>query len=80
MEMPEIPQQPDLGPVADSGQECVHQHDAIDVLRVLRSVGVSHHQPDVVADDRYAAEAEYLREGMDVLRHGLLVVTGLRFG
>ena len=51
VEVPEVAQQPDALPVADAGQERVHQHDPLDLGRILRGVGVGDHQADVVADD-----------------------------
>ena len=37
VEVPEVAQQPDVLPVADAGQERVHQHDAVDLGRELRA-------------------------------------------
>ncbi len=78
VEVPLVAQQPDLLPVAHAGQERVHQRDAFHFVRVLRGVGVGHHQADIVADDIDLAVAECLDQGVNVLRHGLLVVARLR--
>ena len=74
MEMPEIAQQPHRGPVADPGQKRIHQHDTVDLGGILGGIGIGDHQPDVVADDPDARQAERGGQRMDVLRHRLLVV------
>jgi len=51
VEVPQIAQQPHVGPVAHAGQERIHQHDAVHFVRVLGGVRVSHHQADVMPDD-----------------------------
>ena len=51
MEVPEVAQQPDVGPVADAGQERIHQDDALDLGGILRRIRVGDHQADVVSDD-----------------------------
>ncbi len=80
VEVPEVAQQPDVRPVADAGQERVHQHDAVDLGGILRGVGVGDHQPDVVTGDAHMLVAERGGERVDVLRHGLLVVALLGLG
>jgi hypothetical protein len=75
MEMPEIAQQEDAVPVADTGQERFHQHQPIDLAGVLRRIGVGHHQPDIVADQPDAAVFEIFHQRVDVPRHRRLGVT-----
>ena len=58
MEMPQVAQQPDLGPVADARQERIHQRDAIDLGRILRGIGIGDHQPDIVAGDPHPLVAK----------------------
>ncbi len=52
----------------------------IDFVRVLRGVGIGNHQPDVMTNDDLVLIAERVGEGMNVLGHGLLVVTRQRLG
>ena len=61
--MPEVPEKPDRLPIAHTGQKRVHQHDAVDLGRVLGGVGVGHHQADVMADDRRLACARVMPRG-----------------
>src|SRR3546814_20655837 len=49
MEMPQVAQQPDLGPVADAGPEGIHQHDLCRLLRKLRRTRIGEHHADVMA-------------------------------
>jgi hypothetical protein len=79
VEVPLVAQQPYRLPVADAGQERVHQHDAFDLVRILRRVRIRDHQADVVADDLHLRKAELVHERMDVLRQRLLVVAIGRF-
>jgi hypothetical protein len=51
VKVPHIAQEPDILPVADAGQEGVHQHHPIRGLWELGRVGVGDHQPDVMPDD-----------------------------
>ena len=74
MEMPEIAQQEDAVPVADTGQECFHQHQPIDLAGVLRRIGIGHHQPDIVADQPDAVVFEVFHQRVDVPRHRRLGV------
>ena len=80
MEVPQFTQEPHVLPVADAGQERVHQHHPLGGLRELRGIGIGHHQPDVVADDADAIELERRRELVDVHGHVPLVVSGGRLG
>ncbi len=80
MEMPEIAQQKDVVPLPDAGQERFHQHQPIDLVRVLRRIGIGHHQPDVVADEADPVVFQALHQRVDVLRHGRLGVSILRCG
>jgi hypothetical protein len=79
VEMPEVAQQPDFGPVSDAGQKRIHQHDAVDLGGILRGISVSDHQPDIVASDAHALMSKRGGESMDVLRHCLLVVASSGF-
>ena len=76
--MPEIPQQPDGRPIADAGEEGVHQRDPGHLGRVLRGVGIGDHQPDIMSYDADTLVPEGRGEGANILRHGLLVVTACR--
>ena len=78
VEMPEVAQQPDLRPVADAGQERIHQRDAADVRRILGGIGIGDHQPDVVAGDADIPQAKRHGKRVDVRGHGLLVVAAFR--
>ena len=75
MEMPEIAQQKDVVPVADAGQERLHQHEPIDFGRVLRRIGIGDHQPDIVADQTDSVVFQAFHQRMDILRHRLLGVS-----
>ena len=75
MEMPEIAQQKDAVPVAHAGQERLHQHQPIDLVRVLRRVAIGHHQPDAVTDQPDAVVVEAFHQRVDVLRHCRLGVS-----
>ena len=79
VEVPQIAHQPDIFPIADAGQEGVHQHQPVRLLRELRGVSVSHHQSDVVADHLGALESERHDESVDVHSHVFLVVAGFWF-
>src|SRR5207253_9649717 len=59
---------------------CVHQHDSIDFVGVLRGIGVSDHQSNVVTNDDLMLIAKRLGQGMNILVHRLLVVTRHRLG
>jgi hypothetical protein len=74
MEVPQIAKQKEIGGIADAGQKCIHQRDALDLIGILRGVGVGHHQADVVADDANAIEAERGGKSVDILGHRFLVV------
>jgi hypothetical protein len=50
MKVPEVAQQPDVLPIADAWQKCIHQDDFADFFGILGGVRVSHHQADIVAD------------------------------
>ena len=78
VEVPEVAHQPDVLPGPDAGQERVHQHDALGLLRELGRVRVRHHQADVVPHDGGAIHAQRADELVDVHGHVLLVVAGLR--
>ena len=80
MEVPQVAQQPDLGPVADAGQEGIHQNDAFHFPGVLRGVGVGDHQANVMTDDFDLVVAERLHQRMNILGEGLLVVAAIRLG
>jgi hypothetical protein len=81
MEMPKIAHEPNVAPVSYSRQERVHQRNAIDLVRILRRVGVSDHQSDIVPDNLNVLEAKFAYERVDVLRHcGLGVAIGRRGG
>jgi hypothetical protein len=74
VEVPEVAQQPYVLPVADARQERVHEHDLVDLVAILRRVGVGHHQTDVVSHERDLPVAQPAHEAVDVPRQGLLVV------
>ena len=78
MEVPQIAQQPDVLPVANPGQERVHEHHPRGLARELRSIRVRNHQTDVVADDADVVEPEARGQGADIHRERLLVVAALR--
>src|SRR6185503_7582311 len=54
VEVPQVPHEPDILPIANAQKKSVHQHKAFGLLRELRCVGVSHHQSDVVTYDACA--------------------------
>jgi hypothetical protein len=80
VEMPKVPEEPDALPIAHAGQKRVHQGNPVDIGRMLGGVGIGDHQPDVMTHDRDAPVPERCGEGVDVLRHRLLVVTRVRLG
>lgn len=80
VKMPEVPEEPDVHPIAHPGKKGVHQCDPVHFGGILSGVGVGDHQPDIVAYNPDALVPEQCREGVDVLRHRLLVVTALRLG
>jgi hypothetical protein len=75
--MPKIAHEPNVAPVADAGQEGVHQRDAIDLVWILRRIGVCNHESDIVPDNLNALETKFAYERVDILRHrGLGVAIG----
>ena len=80
MEVPQIAHQPDVFPITDAGQEGVHKHKALGLLRELRGVSVGDHQPDVVTNDARALESQRRNKRVNIHGHALFVVAGFRFG
>ena len=78
MEMPQISQQPNRLPFADARKKSVHQGNPFDFGWILCRVSVGNHQSDIVAHDLNTPVPERDGEGMNILRHRLLVVPAVR--
>ena len=72
MEMPEIPEQPDARPIADTRKKSVHQRNPLHFTRELCGVSISDHQADIVPRNADALVPKGRRESVNVLRHRLL--------
>src|SRR6185369_1283816 len=52
-------------PIADSWKKCIHENQLLDVSGELRSVGVRHHESNIVADHACLFDAKRLNKRMD---------------
>jgi hypothetical protein len=75
--MPQIAHEPNALPIANPRQKGVHQDHLVNLGRVLRRIGVGHHQTDVMPNESDFFFAELLDKFVNVLCHGLLVVPTL---
>jgi hypothetical protein len=80
VKVPKVSQEPHALPIANAREKSIHQDNPNYFGRVLRGVSVGDHQSDVVTDNSRAPKSERRCEGMNVLRHRLLVVAAIWFG